>query len=136
MSNAEVVFREDSTQSICDGSPDSVDRALAPAVPASGAIRFSYHATARAMAARSASGLVALAMIFRISAWSLGPKAIIVRNLHAKPWQMTTRLIVGFGSDDAANWPAISEAANPAGVWPMETSATVVSKPNVAIRIG
>ena len=122
-------------QSICDGSPDAVDRALAPAVPASGAIRFSYQATARATATRSASGLVTLAMIFRSSAWSLGPKAIAVRNLHAKPWQMTTRLIVGFGSDDAANWPAIVETANSARVWAMKTTATAVNKPNLAIRI-
>src|ERR1700750_1298710 len=110
ISNTDVVFNEDSTQSICDGSPDAVDRALAPAVPASGAIRRSYQATARAMAARSASGLLTLAMNFRSSAWSLGPKAITVRNLHAKPWQMTTRLSVGFGSDAAVNGPAISEA--------------------------
>jgi hypothetical protein len=49
---------------------------------------------------------------------------------------MTTRLIVGFGSDAATNWPAISEAANPAGVWAMETSATAASKPNLVITIG
>ena len=73
-------------------------------------------------------------MIFRSSAWSLGPKAITVRNLHAKPWQMTTRLIVGFGSDAAANWRAISETANSTGVWAMETTATAISKPNLAIH--
>jgi hypothetical protein len=49
---------------------------------------------------------------------------------------MTTRLIVGFGSDAVANWPAISEDANPAGVWAMETSAMATSKPNLANRIG
>ena len=80
MSNTEVVFSDDSTQSICDGSPDAVDRALAPAVPASGAIRFSYQAIARAIATRSASGLVTLAMIFRSGGVVLGPK----RNHRAK----------------------------------------------------
>jgi hypothetical protein len=41
-----------------------------------------------------------------------GPPSKALVPIHAKPWQMITRLNAGVGSDAAANWPAISEAAS------------------------